>query len=95
MAEAVMMAVADVVGRAEAHALVSEAASVARAEGVSLRVALERTLELGVLSAIPSLDDVLDPASYLGETDAIVTAAIDGWTRVRCPSDAAAGRSRP
>lgn len=95
MAEAVMMAVADVVGRAEAHALVSDAASVARSEGVPLRVALERTLEPDVLAAIPSLDDVLDPASYLGETDAIVTAAIDGWTRVTCSSDAAAGRSRP
>ena len=25
------------------------------------------------------LDDVLDPRSYLGETDAIVTAALAGW----------------
>jgi 3-carboxy-cis,cis-muconate cycloisomerase len=79
MAEAVMMAVADVVGRADAHALVSEASLTARSEGVSLRVALERVLDSEVLAAIPPLDDLLDPASYLGETDAIVAVALGGW----------------
>ena len=82
MAEAAMMAVADVVGRADAHAIVSEASSVARGEGLSLHIALERGLEPAVLAAIPPLADLLDPASYLGETDAIVTAAIHGWVRV-------------
>jgi 3-carboxy-cis,cis-muconate cycloisomerase len=86
MAEAAMMAVADVVGRARAHALVSEASSTARSEGLSLRAALERILEPEILAAIPPLDDLLDPASYLGETDAIVTAAIDGWARVTSAS---------
>ncbi len=82
MAEAAMMAVAGVVGRADAHALVSEASSAARREGTSLRAALEQVLEPETLAAIAPLDDVLDPASYLGETDAIVTAALDGWSRV-------------
>ena len=45
MAEAAMMAVADVVGRADAHAIVSEASSAARGEGLSLRIALERGLD--------------------------------------------------
>ena len=87
MAEAAMMAVADVVGRADAHAIVSEASSVARGEGLSLHIALERGLEPAVLAAIPPLGDLLDPASYLGETDAIVTAAIDGWVRVGSGND--------
>jgi 3-carboxy-cis,cis-muconate cycloisomerase len=82
MAEAVMMAVADVVGRADAHVVVSDASASARSEGVSLRTALERVLEPDLLEAIPPLDDLLEPASYLGETEAIVTAALDGWERV-------------
>jgi len=82
MAEAAMMAVAVAAGRAEAHALVSEASSTARSEGLSLRVALERTLAPEILAAMPPLDDVLDPVSYLGESDAIVTAALEGWARV-------------
>jgi 3-carboxy-cis,cis-muconate cycloisomerase len=87
MAEAAMMAVADVVGRADAHAIVSEASSVARGEGLSLHIALERGLEPAVLAAIPPLGDLLDPTSYLGETDAIVTSAIDGWVRVGSEND--------
>ncbi len=83
MAEAAMMAVAGVVGRAEAHALVSEASSAARREGISLRAALEQVLEPEVLAAVAPLDDVLDPAAYLGETDAIVTAALAGWRASR------------
>ncbi len=94
MAEAAMMAVAGVVGRTDAHELVSHASATARSEGASLREALERTLDPVTLDALPPLDAVLDPDSYLGETDAIVHAAIDGWTRVRGPSDPAAGRAR-
>ena len=81
MAESAMMALADVVGRADAHALVSEAASTARSEGLTLRDALERALEPKILAAIRPLDEVLDPGSYLGESDAIVTAALAGWAR--------------
>jgi len=95
MAEAAMMAVAGVSGRTDAHELVSRASAAARSEGLSLREALERTLDPAVLAAMPSLDDVLEPDSYLGETDAIVTSAIADWIRVRRPSDRAVGRSRP
>ena len=94
MAEAAMIAVADVVGRAAAHALVAEASAVARAEGTSLREALERTLDRETLDALPPLDAVLDPDAYLGETDAIVTAALEGWAEVRRLSQPEAGRAR-
>ena len=95
MAEAAMMAVARVVGRTEAHEQVSRASTMARSEGLSLREALERTLDPATLAVLPPLGDVLEPDSYLGETDAIVTAAIAGWTRVTSPSDPEAERSRP
>ncbi len=95
MAEAAMMAVAGVVGRAGAHTLVARASSVARTEGVSLREALERTLDRETLDALPALDTVLDPEAYLGETDAIVTAALEGWAEIRTPPQPEARTARP
>lgn len=86
MAEAAMMAAAEVVGRPQAHVLVSDAFSTARSQGLSLRTALERILEPELLRAMPPLGDVLDPDSYLGESDAIVTAAIEGWMQVASSS---------
>ena len=65
--------------------LVSEASSLARDEGISLRAALEQTLAPELLAAMPPLERVLDPGSYLGESDAIVTAALEGWRRVTPP----------
>ena len=94
MAEAAMMAVAPTAGRARAHALVSEASLTARREGISLRSALERVLGPDVLAAMPPLDDVLDPDSYLGETDSIVTSALEEWARVRAPGPREAGTAR-
>ena len=94
MSEAAMMALADTAGRADAHMLVSEASSAALAEGISLRRALERTLAPELLAAMPPLHAVLDPGSYLGESDAIVTAALDGWARVS-PADGEAAETAP
>jgi 3-carboxy-cis,cis-muconate cycloisomerase len=82
MAEAAMMAIGEVLGRAEAHAAVYEASALARSEAVSLAEALRKTLAQDVLAALPALDGVLAPDGYLGETDAIVTAACEDWTRV-------------
>lgn len=82
MAEAAMIALASVVGRAVSHALVVEASAVARSEGICLQEALVRTLDRETLDALPPLAAVLDPDAYLGETDAIVTAALEGWTEV-------------
>ncbi len=94
MAEAAMMAVGEVLGRAEAHATVYEASALARSEGVSLADALRKTLAHDVLAALPPLDEVLAPDAYLGETDAIVTAACESWARVMS-SPPAAGTARP
>jgi 3-carboxy-cis,cis-muconate cycloisomerase len=94
MAEAAMMAVGEVLGRAEAHAAVYEASALARSEGVSLAEALRKTLAHDVLAVLPTLEEVLAPDAYLGETDAIVTAACEGWTRVMS-SPPAAETARP
>ena len=94
MAEAAMMAVGEVLGRAEAHAAVYEASALARSEGVSLADALRKTLAHDVLAALPPLDEVFAPVAYLGETDAIVTAACETWARVMS-SPRAAGTARP
>jgi 3-carboxy-cis,cis-muconate cycloisomerase len=82
MAEAAMMAVGEVLGRAEAHSTVYEASTIARSEGISLATALRKTLAHDVLAALPPLDEVLAPDAYLGETDAIVSAACESWARV-------------
>jgi 3-carboxy-cis,cis-muconate cycloisomerase len=94
MAEAAMMAVGEVLGRAEAHSAVYEASALARSEGVSLAEALRKTLAHDVLAALPPLDEVLAPDAYLGETDAVVTAACESWARVTS-SPPAAGTARP
>jgi 3-carboxy-cis,cis-muconate cycloisomerase len=94
MAEAAMMAVGEVLGRAEAHSAVYEASALARSEGVSLADALRKTLAHDVLAALPPLEEVLAPDAYLGETDAIVTAACESWARVMS-SPPAAGTARP
>lgn len=94
MAEAAMMAVGEVLGRADAHAAVYEAAALARSQGLSLAAALQKTLAHEVLAALPPLDEVLAPDAYLGETDAIVSAACRSWSRVM-PSPPEAERARP
>ena len=95
MAEAAMMALAPFVGRAGAHASVTEASSLARDEGITLRAALERTLDSETAAALPPLDEILDPAAYLGETDSIVSAAIEAWSAIKAPSPPEAGRAPP
>jgi 3-carboxy-cis,cis-muconate cycloisomerase len=82
MAEAAMMAVARIVGRAEAHDLVYTAAATARLDGISLSEGLERTLPPEVAAALPPLPEILDPARYLGETERVVDAALTAWHAV-------------
>jgi 3-carboxy-cis,cis-muconate cycloisomerase len=89
MAEAAMMAVAEVVGRGAAHATVYDAAAIVRTDRIKLSEALERTLDDDVLERLPALDHILDPMTYLGETDEIVTAALDAWARVTSEPPAA------
>lgn len=94
MAEAVMMAAAPVVGRGPAHDLVYQACATARHEGLVLADAIRRELGPELVAALPTLETLLDPTQYLGETDAIVTTALDGWTRAITPARPEAGTAR-
>jgi 3-carboxy-cis,cis-muconate cycloisomerase len=85
MAEAAMMAAAPMLGRSAAHDAVYRACAAAREESVPLATTLPRELDV---TQLPPLEELLDPARYLGESDAIVTAAIAQWTT-------AAGTVRP
>ena len=94
MAEAVMMATAPLVGRGPAHDLVYRACTTARREGVVLADAIRRELGHELVAALPPLETLLDPAQYLGETDAIVTAALESWTRATTLARPEAGTTR-
>jgi 3-carboxy-cis,cis-muconate cycloisomerase len=80
MAEAAMMALAPTLGRSAAHDAVYDACMKARAEGRSLADVLGGGA-------------TLDPAQYLGESDEIVTSALESWTRASA-SAAEAGTAR-
>ena len=95
MAEAVSMAAAPVVGRGRAHELVYAASATARREDLALAEAIRREFDPELVAALPPLEVLLDPARYLGETDAIVTSALAGWGLVATPARPGAGTARP
>ena len=79
MAEAVMMSAAPVIGRGPAHDAVYRACAAVRAERLAFPEALRRELGEDVLASLPQLETLLEPAHYLGETDAIVDGALKAW----------------
>jgi adenylosuccinate lyase/3-carboxy-cis,cis-muconate cycloisomerase len=66
MAEAVMMALARTIGHERAHEAVAAASRRAARTGSGLRAALLDDPELVAAVAAPELDQLLDPAGYLG-----------------------------
>jgi len=79
MAEAYMMRLAPRLGRERAHDLVYTAAQDARRDGSSLRDAVAR--QLARLDEREGEIGPLDPASYVGEPDAVCDAALAQWRR--------------
>lgn len=73
MAERVMMALADKLGRGEAHHLVQDACLRAMAEDRPLREILG---ENGEIADMLDLDALMDPAGYLGESEAVVDRVV-------------------
>jgi 3-carboxy-cis,cis-muconate cycloisomerase len=94
MAEAVMMALAPLVGRGPAHDLVYEVCATARKEGLALVDAIRRELDPELVAALSPLETLLDPSQYLGETDAIVTRALEGWAQTTSFAQQEAGTAR-
>jgi adenylosuccinate lyase len=72
LAEAVMLGLADRVGKDRAHTLVSEAAARGAAEGVPFRDALLAVPEVTQHLSASALDDLLRPEGSLGANDALI-----------------------
>lgn len=75
MAEALMMKMAPLIGRSEAHELIYDLVGNARVGGVSLAHAVRPILEEHGVSEEFSLDG----EEYLGEAEAIVSTAVGRW----------------
>jgi 3-carboxy-cis,cis-muconate cycloisomerase len=72
VSESVAMALAEKIGHGRAHAMVERASNVATASKISLREALLSDAEIARQYDAPTLDALLDPGSYLGESGAVV-----------------------
>ena len=71
-----MMAAAHMVGRGRAHDP-STGRARRRARRPCPRRSDRRELDPELVATLPPLETLLDPAQYLGETDAIVTTALE------------------
>ena len=84
MAEALMMHLAPLLGRNEAHDAVYDLSAGARAAGIPLADAARDFLKEQGLGE----DLRLEPTNYLGEADAIVTTAVERWHNTHRPGPA-------
>ena len=83
-AEALSMALAATLGKAEAHARVEALCKRAMSERLTLREAFEQDRELAQRVAPAERDRLFDPASQFGSADAMIGRALDAW-RNRSP----------
>ena len=91
LAEHVSSLLAGVLGRAQAHDLVAEAGARAVGAGLPLRDVLlavpkleEQLTAAGITPE--QIDSALEPAGYLGATDAFITAALEAHRSWGVPS---------
>jgi len=94
MAEAAMMALAPVVGRGPAHDMVYEACTRARTEHWTLLEALTISIPPAVAVQLPPLEDMLQPAAYLGEAVGIADRGIATWRAGRITQRGPGGPAR-
>jgi 3-carboxy-cis,cis-muconate cycloisomerase len=76
MAEAVMMGLAPLLGRAAAHDAVHHACDVARDDGIGLAEALAREPTIAARLDAGAIARLVDPATYLGSTQAFIDRAL-------------------
>lgn len=76
VSEAVMMGLAPVIGRGEAHHVVKHACDVALTENVSLAEALQRDPVVAKRLDRPAIEKLIDPANYLGSTQGFIDRVI-------------------
>ncbi|MFD2419415.1 class-II fumarase/aspartase family protein [Amycolatopsis pigmentata] len=85
VAEAVMMALAPVLGRQRAHELVYEACSRIRDTGGDLATELRKFPDIAATLGNDRIDELCDPATYLGSAQAMVRSV------TRVPADGRPG----
>lgn len=83
MAESVMMGLAPRVGRGRAHSLVSAAANRAIEQVSPLRNQLIQDKELMQWLSESELDELLEPANYLGSTETMIEAVLANYQAMR------------
>ena len=76
VSEAVMMGLAPVIGRGEAHHVVKHACDVALTEQISLADALERDPVVSGRLDRAAIEKLIDPAAYLGSTQGFIDRVI-------------------
>ncbi len=76
VSEAVMMGLAPVIGRGEAHHVVKHACDIALAQGISLADALERDPTVSARLDRAAIDKLIDPANYLGSAQGFIDRVI-------------------
>jgi 3-carboxy-cis,cis-muconate cycloisomerase len=76
MAEAVQMALAEKLGRLEAHELLAKASKRALSANLHLKDALRAVPEIAAALPGKKLDELFAPANYLGSAGAFIDAAI-------------------
>ncbi len=82
MAESLSMALAPHVGKPEAQHIVQATCEQAIKSGIDLRqVAIENAQVCAVLSP-QEIDQALDPAAYLGSTDAFISRALEAYRAI-------------
>jgi 3-carboxy-cis,cis-muconate cycloisomerase len=79
MSEAVMMRLAEALGRRRAHRLVYDVAQSAHAAGIPLADALLAEPEVAAVLGGEELATLLEPAAYTGEAAATARAAVAAW----------------
>jgi len=72
VSEAVMMGLAPVLGRGEAHHVVKHACDVALTENISLADALGRDDAVSSRLDRPAIEKLIDPENYLGSTQGFI-----------------------
>ena len=76
VSEAVMMGLAPVLGRGEAHHVVKHACDVALNERIPLADALQRDPAVPARLDRTAIERLIDPAHYLGSTQAFIDRVI-------------------
>jgi 3-carboxy-cis,cis-muconate cycloisomerase len=86
VSEAVMMGLAPVIGRGEAHHVVKHACDVALSDKISLADALERDGAVSTRLDRAAIEKMIDPANYLGSSQGFIDRVVGAAASFREPS---------